>query len=188
MWCEYCVLPELGLVPVPNHLSDAEAATLPIAGLTASSAVITQGGTVPGDTVLVQGSGGVSIFALQFAEVSGACVIATSSSNEKLRRLGDLGADRLINYRQDVEWGNAVREITGGLGVDNVIEVAAGESMRQSLRVLRVSGAISEIGVLAGPTHELSLARVILRNVRLEGITVGKREGLETMVRAIASS
>ena len=188
MWCEYRVFAESGLVAVPDHLSDVEAATLPIAGLTSWSAVVTQGRTVPGDTVLVQGSGGVSLFALQFAKLAGAHIIATSSSDEKLQRLGELGADHLINYRQDAEWGNTVREITGGLGVDNVIVVAGGESMRQSFRALRVGGTISVIGVLAGPVHELSLARVVMRNAHLEGITVGNREGLETMVRAIASS
>ena len=188
MWCEYRAFPESGLVPAPDHLSDIEAATLPIAGLTSWSAVIAQGQTVPGDTVLVQGSGGVSLFSLQFAKYAGARVIATSSSDEKLQRLGELGADHLINYRQDAEWGNTVREITGGLGVDNVIEVAGGDSMRQSFRALRVGGTISVIGVLAGAVHELSLPRVVMRNARLEGITVGNREGLEAMVRAMSSS
>ena len=104
-----------------------------------------------------------------------------------MQRLGELGAHHFINYQEDAEWGNTVREITGGLSVDNFNEVADGESLHQSFRALRVGGTISILGVLAGSVHELSLPRVVMRNARLEGITVGNREGLEAMVRAMAS-
>ena len=188
MWCDLRVFSEDSLASAPDHLSDVEAATLPIAGLTAWSAVITQGKAAPGHAVLVQGSGGVSLFALQFAKLAGARVIATSSSDEKLRRLDELGADHLINYRSRPDWGDTVREMTGGRGVDNVVEVAGGDSMKQSLRAVRVGGTISVVGVLAGAVHDLVLPRIIVRHVHLAPITVGSREGLEAMILAVGES
>ena len=176
------------VVKVPAHLSDAEAATLPCAALTAWSALVTYGGVTAGDTVLVQGTGGVSLFALQLAKLMGARVIATSSHDEKLERLSALGADEVLNYRTDPKWGGATKKLTGGLGVDHVVEVAGGESLAQSLRAVRPGGTISLIGILGGAASELSLLPILMQNVRLQGILVGHRDGFEAMNRAIEAA
>ena len=173
--CEYRVFPEAGVLHTPTQLSDIEAAALPCAGLTAWSAVISQGEVGPGDRVVVQGTGGVSIFALQFAKMAGAEVIATSSSDEKLEKVRALGADHVINYRTTPEWGKAVREMTDGAGVDHVVEVGGADTLRQSIRAVRVGGRISLIGVLSGAKHELMLPWIVTQNVRLQGVTVGSR-------------
>jgi NADPH:quinone reductase-like Zn-dependent oxidoreductase len=183
---ELMVLGEEGVVPVPEHLSDAEAATLPCAGLTAWSALVTQGQVGAGDTVLVQGTGGVSIFALQFARLLGARVIVTSSSDDKLQRARELGAHELINYRQVPEWGRQVREVTGGRGVDLIVEVGGAGTLAQSVRAVRFGGQISLIGVLAGRKSELDVAPILMKHVRVQGILVGHRKGFEAMSRAIA--
>ncbi|HZD26202.1 MAG TPA: NAD(P)-dependent alcohol dehydrogenase, partial [Alphaproteobacteria bacterium] len=147
---DYMLLDAEGVVPAPAHLSDLEAAALPCAGLTAWSAVVTQGNIQPGDRVLVQGTGGVSIFALLFAKMHGAEVIATSSSDEKLEKVRTLGADHLINYRETPEWGKRARELTGGRGVDLVVEVGGAGTLKESVRATRIDGTIAMIGVLAG--------------------------------------
>ncbi len=131
---EYAVLHEDGLVPVPEHLSFEEAATLPCAAVTAWHGLVSEGRIKPGDTVLVQGTGGVSLFALQFARLAGARVIITSSNNEKLQRARPLGAAECINYKETPEWGEKVRELTGGRGVDHVVEVGGAGTLGQSLR------------------------------------------------------
>ncbi len=182
---EYMVLSEQGVSKAPAHLSEEAAATLPCAALTAWSALITQGGIKAGDKVLVQGTGGVSLFALQFAKMHGAEVIVTSSSDEKLARAHDLGADHGINYRTTPEWGRAAREIAGGDGLDHIVEVGGAETLPQALRCIRPGGRISMIGVLSGGSTDLQLGLVVTRNVRLQGVTVGSREGFEAMARAI---
>jgi NADPH:quinone reductase-like Zn-dependent oxidoreductase len=173
-------------VKVPEHLSHVEAATLPCAAVTAWSALATQGDVGPGDTVLVQGTGGVSLFALQLARILGARVIATSSSDEKLERVRELGAWAVVNYVDEPEWGKKARELTGGVGVDHVVEVGGGGTIAQSLKAIRIGGQISVIGNLAGGSTELSLIPILMQNVRLQGIIVGSREGFEAMNRAIA--
>ena len=183
---EYMALDENGVVKVPGHLSNVEAATLPCAAVTAWSALATQGDVGPGDTVLVQGTGGVSLFALQLARILGARVIATSSSDEKLERVRELGAWAVVNYVDEPEWGKKARELTGGVGVDHVVEVGGGGTIAQSLKAIRIGGQISVIGNLAGGSTELSLIPILMQNVRLQGIIVGSREGFEAMSRAIA--
>ncbi len=183
---EYVVLPEEGVVPVPEHLGDEEAATLPCAAVTAWHALVTEGSVKPGDTVLVQGTGGVSLFALQFARLAGAQVIATSSRDDKLERVRALGASATINYKTTPEWGDKARELSGG-GVDHVVEVGGAGTLAQSLRAVRLGGRISLIGVLSGGAGPISLFPVLMKNVRVQGIFVGSGEMFEAMNRAIAA-
>ncbi len=184
---ELLVLDEDGAVLVPEHLSDEEAATFPCAGLTAWSALAEYGNVRPGDTVLVQGTGGVSIFALQFAQLLGARVIVTSSSDDKLVRARELGAWRQINYIDDPDWGKTARELTGGVGVDHVVDVGGGRTLEQSLRAIRIGGEISLVGVLSGAAADLNLVPIFMKNVRIQGIVVGSRDGFEAMNRALAT-
>lgn len=183
---EYAVLHEDGVVHVPEHLTDEEAATLPCAAVTAWNALVTSGGVKAGDIVLVQGTGGVSIFALQFAQLLGARVMATSSSDEKLERVRQLGATDTINYKQTPDWGKKVQELTTGIGVDYVVEVGGAGTLNESLRAVRYGGQISLIGVLSGGSGEISTASILMKNVRMQGIYVGSREIFEAMNCAIA--
>jgi len=183
---EYMAMDAEGLALAPEHLSDNEAATLPCAALTAWSALVTEGRIQPGDRVLIQGTGGVSLFALQFAKLLGAFAIVTSSSTQKLERARALGADATISYRDTPEWGRSVREIAGGDGVDHIVEVGGQQTLPQSLRAIRPGGTISLIGVLSGPAMDARLGMVVTRQVRLQGITVGSRDGFEAMSRAIS--
>ncbi len=180
------VLPERGVIPVPDHLTDAEAATLPCAALTAWSALVEQGNVKAGDTVLVQGTGGVSIFALQFSRLLGARVIVTSSREDKLARARDLGAWETINYVDDPGWGKTARGLTGGRGVDHVVEVGGAATLEQSLRAVRVGGTVSVIGVLSGTATTINVASILMQHVRLQGIMVGSKEGFRRMNMAIA--
>ncbi|MBI4469932.1 MAG: NAD(P)-dependent alcohol dehydrogenase [Acidobacteria bacterium] len=183
MLAEYIVLDEDGVVHVPGHLTDEEAATLPCAALTAWNALVT-GGLKPGDTVLVLGTGGVSVFALQFALIMGARVIVTSSSDEKLERALKLGASDGINYRTTPDWDKRVRELTGGIGVDHVVEVGGAGTLNRSIRAARPGGHISLIGVLAGP-GEVNPVPILMQSLRVQGIFLGHREMFEEMNRAI---
>ena len=185
---ERMVLDAEGVVRVPDHLEDAPAATLPCAALTAWSALVTQGGLKAGDTVLVQGTGGVSIFALQFARLLGARVIITSSSDEKLERARALGAHETINYRSDPSWGKTALGLTGGRGVDHVVEVGGAGTLEQSLKAVRFGGTLAVIGVLSGVSSPLNILPILMKNVRLQGILVGHRESFEAMHRAIGIS
>jgi len=188
MLATHRVLPETGLVRVPEHLSDAEAATLPCAGLTAWSALFDEGGLEPGQCVLLQGTGGVSIYALQLAKAAGARVVITSSSDEKLERARELGADHTINYRADESWGKSARALTGGEGVDLVVEVGGAGTLKQSLRAVRVNGRVCQIGILAGGRGEVDLTSILMSNIRVQGVLVGSRARFERMNRAIAQS
>ena len=188
MLAEYVVLAADGLVPIPEHLSYAEAATLPCAAVTAWHALVTEGGIRAGDSVLVLGTGGVSIFALQFARLHGARVIVTSGSDDKLARAVGMGASDGINYRQTPEWGRGVLELTGGAGVDHIIEVGGAGTLPQSLRAVRYGGRISLIGVLAEPGAAVDPRPLLMKGARLQGIYVGSREMFEAMNRAIALS
>jgi NADPH:quinone reductase-like Zn-dependent oxidoreductase len=179
------VLPEGGVCRVPEHLSDVQAATLPCAALTAWSALVTEGRLRAGDRLLVQGTGGVALFALQFAKMAGAHVTVISSSDDKLARARALGADAGINYRSEPEWARASRAITGGAGFDHILELGGEKTLPQSLRCIRPGGTVSMIGVLSGGTISASLGLIVTRQVRLQGITVGSRDGFEAMLRAI---
>lgn len=183
---EMMVLPESGVIRVPAHLSDPEAATLPCAGLTAWNMLAEEGGVTAGDTVLVQGTGGVSIFALQFAQLLGARAIVTSSSDDKLVRARQLGAWQEINYLDDQSWGKTARSLTDGIGVDLVVEVGGAGTLEQSLQAVRIGGSILLIGVLAGGASELSIVPIFMKNVRVQGLLVGSRKMFERMNRAIA--
>ncbi len=182
---EIVCMPERVFTKAPLGYSHQEAATLTCAGATAWSGVVTKGGVKPGDVVLVQGSGGVSIFALQFAKAAGATVIATSSSDEKLERLKKLGADHLINYKQTPEWGLKAKELTGGRGVDHVIEIGGAGTLAQSLNAIRMHGHIAVIGILAGFSGEVSAPAIFLAQARINGVNVGSRAMQEDMIAAI---
>lgn len=185
MLAEYVVLHEDGLVHIPQHLSFEEAATLPCAAVTAWHALYGEAPLGPGESVLVQGTGGVSLFALQFARLGGARVIATSSSDEKLKRALELGASDGINYKSTPEWDRKVRELTGGEGVDHIVEVGGAGTLSKSLRCVRTAGQVSLIGVLSGGSGEVALFPVLMKNVRVQGIYVGSRAMFEAMNRAI---
>ncbi|HWA12005.1 MAG TPA: NAD(P)-dependent alcohol dehydrogenase [Burkholderiales bacterium] len=180
---EYIAVPAEDAVSVPAHLSDREAATLPIAALTAWS-TLQEGGIKAGDSVLVQGTGGVALFALQFARLMGARVIVLSSSDEKLARAKQLGADAGINYRTTPEWAGPVKEATGGRGVDIVVETAGG-TLDKSLAALAFGGFVGIVGFVGGYTAQIPLRAVIGPMVRIQGIAVGSRARFEAMNRAI---
>lgn len=182
---EYVVLETGGIVPVPEHLSDAEAATLPCAALTSWHALVTAGHVKAGDVVLVQGTGGVSLFALQFARMHGARVIATSSSDDKLRRARELGASDGINYKTTPDWDEAARVLTGGVGVDHVIEVGGAGTLAKSMKAVRMGGRISLIGVLSSAAAGVNPTPLLMKTICLQGIFVGSREMFEAMNRAI---
>jgi NADPH:quinone reductase-like Zn-dependent oxidoreductase len=186
VWRDAMVLSEQGVTKAPAYLSDAEVAALPCAGLTAWRSLIVEGDLKAGETVVVQGTGGVSIFALQFAKAAGAEVIVTSSSDEKLARAKALGADHLVNYKKTPEWSKAVREITGGRGADHVVEVGGAGTLAESLQSIRIGGHVSVIGVLAGPVKDLPIRLIMGPNAKVKGITVGSRDQFEAMCRAMA--
>jgi NADPH:quinone reductase-like Zn-dependent oxidoreductase len=185
---EYVALDADGLVHVPAHLSDEQAACLPCAAVTAWNALVTQGKLKSGDTVLIQGTGGVSLFALQFAKAHGALVRLISSSDEKLARAIDLGAVQGINYAKAPDWDKAIVELTGGIGVDHVVEVGGAGTFERSLRAVRHMGIISQIGVLTGVTKDLNIAPILMKHVRIQGIYVGSRAMFDAMNRAIEVS
>lgn len=172
----------------PKGYSHAEAATLTCAGLTAWRALVADGSLKPGDSVLVQGTGGVSLFALQFAKLAGATVIATSSSDAKLERLRSLGADQLINYRETPNWGETVRDMTDGRGVDHVIEIGGPGTMEQSMIAARIGGHVAIIGILTGLAGQLSFIQAIARHLKLQGVLVGNRKHQLDMIRAIEAT
>jgi NADPH:quinone reductase-like Zn-dependent oxidoreductase len=187
MLAQVKVLREEGVVHVPEHLSDEQAATLPCAALTAWSALVTYGGINASHTVLVQGTGGVSLFGLQIAKMLGARVAVISSSQAKLDRVAQMGADHGVNYKETPEWGKAIRTWAGGIGVDHVIEVGGAGTFQESLQAVRIGGQISMIGVLGGAAKELNILPILMKNVRVQGIFVGHREGFESMNRAMSA-
>ena len=169
----------------PQGYSHAQAATLTTAGLTAWRGLAVDYSLKAGDTVLVQGTGGVSIFALQFAKQMGATVIATSSSDEKLEKARVLGADHLINYKRDTDWAAKVLDITDGQGVDNIIEVGGPDTLGQSIRACRIGGHIALIGVLTGLAGQVPTGELMRRQQTLKGLIVGSRKQQIDMIRAI---
>ncbi len=180
---QYITVPAEEAVAPPSSLSDVEASTLPIAALTAWSA-LQEGGIKPGDTVLLQGTGGVSLFALQFAKAAGATVIITSSSDEKLARAKTLGADVTINYKTHPDWDVRVKEATGGRGVDIVVETA-GATLSTSLASTVFGGFVGVVGFVAGYEATIPLRQMIGPMIRVQGIAVGSRTRFEQMNRAI---
>ena len=185
---EMVIGPATSFTLAPKGFSHAEAATLTTAGLTAWRALVVEGGLKAGDTVLVLGTGGVSIMALQFAKLMGATVIATSSSDEKLIRARALGASHTINYKAHEDWGTQVRNWTGGRGVDHVIEVGGPGTLPQSIAAVRVGGHIALIGVLTGRGGTVPTAAMMVKQARLQGLIVGSRREQADMVRAIDAS
>jgi len=182
---EFAIFDAEGAVAVPEHLSFEEAATLPIAAVTAWHALFVDQPIGAGDTVLVQGTGGVAIFAVQFARAAGANVIVISSSDDKLARAREIGAHEGINYKTTPAWDVRVRELTGGRGVDLVVDVAGGD-LGRSINAVRLGGQVSLIGLLDGIPAKFDIVHVLQKNVRLQGISVGSRELFEDMNRAIA--
>jgi NADPH:quinone reductase-like Zn-dependent oxidoreductase len=186
MLAEFVALDEQGVVTFPEHLSFEEAATLPCAGVTAWNALFETGSVGPGDAILVQGTGGVSVFALQFARMAGARVLGTSSQDEKLAKLKELGASETVNYRTRPEWDRWAFEMTGGVGVDHVVEVGGSGTLAKSLRAVRFHGEVSMIGILTGVSGEIPTVDILRKHIRVLGIYVGSREMFESMNRAIA--
>ena len=188
MLAEYVVLDQNGVVLLPNHLSYNEGATLPCAGVTAWHALIAKGHLQAGETVLVLGTGGVSVFATQLAKLRGAKVIATSSSDEKLARMRQLGADETINYHSTPDWEKRVYELTERTGVDHVVEVGGPGTLEKSLRAVRYGGQIHLIGVLSGFGGEISPLPITFKSVTVNGIYVGSRAMFEEMNQALAQA
>ncbi|MBW4027531.1 zinc-dependent alcohol dehydrogenase family protein [Acidipila rosea] len=185
MLAEYVVLPATGVVPVPTHLSWEEAATLPCAALTAWNAVVRSGNVKPGSTVLIQGTGGVSIFALQFAKMLGARVLGTSSSDDKLSRAQKIGLDAGLNYRTTPDWAAWAVDQTHGEGVDLVVEVGGSGTFAQSLKAARTGGTITQIGVLSHATEPFQIGPLLHKQLQVQGIYVGSRTEFLTMNQAI---
>ena len=186
---EYIALPETAVTEIPNGWSPTEVATLPCAGLTAWRALVDEGNLQAGETVLIQGTGGVSIFALQLAKSMGAKVVATSSSHEKLEKLKDLGADELINYKETPEWGKEVKIKTHNEGVDHVVEVGGGGTFNQSVTATKLGGHIAMIGVLSGPSAEnVILPKIFLKHIRTSGIAMGNHQSQIAMVQYMENS
>ena len=185
---ELVAMPETAFTRIPAGYSFAEAATLPCAALTAWRGMFVENQVKPGDWVLVQGTGGVSIFALQFAKAAGARVIATSSSDAKLAKLTELGADHVINYKDEPKWGRKAFELTGGRGVDEVVEIGGPGTLDQSIDACRLGAHISLIGVLTGVSGEVPTAKFFQKNLTMSGITVGSRAHQMDMIAAIEAN
>lgn len=182
---EFACRPAHAFTLAPPGYTPVQAATLTCTGVTAWRALVVEGRVRPGDTVLVQGTGGVSIFALQFARLAGARVIATSSSDAKLERLRGLGADAVIDRRAEPDWGRAVRALTDGRGVDHVVDVGGPSTLAQSIGACRIGGHIAMVGLLGGFTAELSVPAIFSNRIRISGISIGSRSDQEDMIRAI---
>ena len=186
---EYIAIQETAVTKMPSKWTLQEAATLPCAGLTAWRALVDEGRLQSGESVLVQGTGGVSIIALQFAKEMGAKVIATTSSEEKAEKLKALGADEVINYKEHPKWGEKVLELTDNEGVDHVVEVGGGETFNESIRAVKLGGHIALIGVLSGPAaNELVLPRIFLKQVRTSGIAMANHQSQKAMVEYLENS
>lgn len=182
---EFFNVDENDAVLAPKNLSDQEAACLTCAGVTAWSALMTHGNLKAGDSVLIQGTGGVSMMAMQFALAAGANVVVTSSSDEKLERLRGLGVQHTINYKTTPDWARAARAMVGGDGIDHIVEVGGAGTLNASIRAVRPGGSIYVIGVLAGNTQDINVIPILMQNIRVQGILVGHRESFEAMNRAI---
>jgi len=182
---ELAVFSQEGISKVPDFLTDEQVSTLPCAGLTAWRALFEDASLQPGDTVVLQGTGGVSIFGLQFAHAAGFRTVITSSSDEKLARAARMGATHGVNYKAQPEWSKAVRAATGGRGADFIMEVGGGGTIDQSLQAVKIGGHIAIIGVVAGMGSGLNPAALIGNSARLQGLSVGSRDMFEAMCRAL---
>ncbi len=182
---ELFLIPAKAVVKAPSHMDAAQAATLPCAAVTAWNAIVGGGQVKAGDTILLQGTGGVSLFALQFAKMHGAEVIITSSSDEKLEKAKALGADHLINYKSQPDWHKSAKDVSGAEGVDHVVEVGGAGTLDKSIAAVRPGGLISMIGVLSGAGADVNLGRVVTRHVRMQGVTLGSKKLLQDMCRAM---
>ncbi|MGY3212020.1 zinc-dependent alcohol dehydrogenase family protein [Mucilaginibacter sp. HD30] len=182
---EYSVQPENTLVRAPDNLTDEEAASLPVAGLTAWAALVSQANIKAGQTILIQGSGGVSLFALQIAKAFGLRIIATTGSKEKEEKLRELGAIKVINYRETPEWSREVLLFNNGVGVDVTLDVAGTESIRQSILACKLNGFIGLTGFLSGGKLEIDVFPLIMNYIRLQGYSVGNSEEMAELVNAI---
>ena len=185
--CEYAVISENAVTRMPKGLSFAEAATLPCAGLTAWQALMVRGQMQAGDSLLVQGSGGVSVAALQIAKAAGVSVIATTSSSEKGERLKELGADYVINYAEDQNWSDTVNKISGG-GVDHVIDIGGGATLKDSINAARTSGHISLVGILGGVSAKIVVPMIFSKQLEIHGVAVGNAAMQDDMTRAFEAS
>lgn len=185
---ESVVVPEKWFTRAPKGWSHAEAATLPCAALTAWRALVVEGYLKAGDSVLILGTGGVAVFALQFAKMMGATAIITSSSDEKLERAKALGADHTINYRTHPDWGKQVLRLTGARGVDHVLEIGGPGTLPQSIMAARVGGHVALIGILTGVSGEVPTLNMMVKQIKLQGIIVGSRRHQLEMVRALEAS
>ena len=188
MLSEQVVLKDSAWLEIPSFYSFEQAATLPCAGLTAWHALFEAAALKPGDRLLLQGTGGVSLFALQLARAAGATVIATSSSPAKRARLEQLGAERTIDYRETPEWGDAAKAATGGRGVDLVVEVGGAGTFDQSVKALRFGGTMSILGILAGTQDAINTHAIFHKNLRVHGVYVGSVALFETFIRALEAS
>ena len=175
------------LTRIPKGYSFAEAATLPCAALTAWRGLVTEGQMKSGDTVLIEGTGGMSIAALQIAKAGGATIIATTSSPEKAERLKEMGATNVINYREDQKWGKTIFRLTGG-GVDHVLDVGGGSTMNQSIEAARIGGSIISIGILGDRKGEITFPKLFFKQLTLKGIAVDSKSSQDDMIKAINQS
>jgi NADPH:quinone reductase-like Zn-dependent oxidoreductase len=182
---ELAVFSQQGVSKIPAFLTDQQVATLPCAALTAWRAIFEDADLRPGDTVALQGTGGVSIFGLQLAHAAGLRTLITSSSDEKLARAQAMGADHLVNYRQDPGWSKAVRAATGGVGADLVIEVGGGGTIEQTMKAIKIGGHVAIVGVVAGLGGGFNTAALIGNSAKLQGLSVGSRDMFEAMCRLI---
>jgi NADPH:quinone reductase-like Zn-dependent oxidoreductase len=183
----HAVFPARGVVRVPDHLSDAEAATLPCAGVTAWSAIIGDAPVRPGDAVLILGSGGVALMSMQLAKAAGARTIVTTSGPDRADRLARLGADHVIDRSATPDWATAAREVADGIGVDRVIELGGGATLPHSVKATRSGGQIILIGNVTGNTAELFLPAILTRQLTLRSVTVGPKAALAALARACAA-
>lgn len=186
--CEYVTAASTAFTKAPAGWTHVEAATLTTAGLTAWRALMCFSPLKPGDTVLVQGSGGVSIFALQFAKMMGARVIATTSNKAKMEQLKGMGADYVLNYITQPNWGEIARELTGGIGVEHVIDVGGAETLDQSLDAVCVGGQVLVIGILSGLTCQMNIVKALIKQVKMQGVLVGSRAQQQDMIKAIEAN
>ncbi len=182
---EAVVTPAQWFTHAPKGYTHQQAATLTCAGLTAWRALVVEGNIKAGDSVLILGTGGVGIFALQMAKMMGATAIITSSSDAKLEKAKALGADHTINYKRETQWGNAVRKWTGGRGVDHVLEIGGPGTLPQSIAAARIGGHISLIGILTGVSGEVPTLAMMAKQIKLQGIIVGSRRHQQEMIRGL---
>jgi NADPH:quinone reductase-like Zn-dependent oxidoreductase len=185
---EYSVQPENTLVRTPRNLTDVEAAQLPVTGLTVWAYLVDQAHIRPGQTILVQGSGGVSLFATQLGKKFGLKVIATTSKTERAQKLRDLGADEVINYKEIPDWSNEAKRLNGGIGVDVTLDVAGTDTIEQSILAVKQHGFVGLVGLMTGTKLTIDMIPLLTNYVRLQAYSVGNTEQLNELVKAIETT